>query len=49
MRLVPLAFLSPRVIDAITSGSAPVDLTVTSLTSALPHSWEAQENKLGMV
>jgi site-specific DNA recombinase len=48
-RLVPLAFLSPRIIDAIASGSAPAALTVTSLTSALPHKWAAQENKLGMV
>jgi site-specific DNA recombinase len=48
-RLVPLAFLSPRIIDAIASGSAPADLTVTSLTSALPHNWAQQENKLGLV
>jgi site-specific DNA recombinase len=48
-RLIPLAFLSPRIVDAIASGSAPADLTVISLTSVLPHKWAEQENKLGMV
>ena len=48
-RLVPLAFVSPRIVEAITNGSAPADLTVTSLTSALPHSWTEQEKKFGVV
>jgi hypothetical protein len=48
-RLVPLAFLSPRIVEAIANGAAPPHLTVTLLTSALPHSWAGQENKLEMV
>jgi site-specific DNA recombinase len=46
---MPLAFLSPRIVDAIANGNAPADLTVTSLTSTLPHNWAEQENKLGLV
>ena len=30
-------------------GSAPADVTVTSLTGALPHSWTEQEQKFGVV
>jgi len=48
-RLVPLAFLSPRIVEAIANGAAQPHLTVTLLTSALPHSWAGQENKLEMV
>jgi hypothetical protein len=48
-RLIPLAFVSPRIIEAISNGSAPVALTVTSLTNALPHSWIEQEKKFGVV
>jgi site-specific DNA recombinase len=46
--LAPLAFVSPRIIDAIASGSAPADLTVSSLARTLPHSWAAQERILGV-
>ena len=38
-RLIPLAFVSPRIVEAIANGNAPADLTITSLTSALPRSW----------
>ena len=48
-RLIPLAFVSPRIVEAIANGSAPADLTVTSLTSALPHSWTKQQKKFGVV
>ena len=48
-RLIPLAFVSPRVVEAIANGSAPADLTVTLLTGALPHNWNEQEKKLGVV
>lgn len=41
--LLPLAFLSPRIISAIADGTAPADLTVTSLARALPHRWSEQE------
>jgi site-specific DNA recombinase len=47
-RLVRLAFLSPKIIHAIASGTAPAGLTVSSLTQALPHAWTAQEQILGL-
>ena len=43
-RLVPLAFLSPKIIQAIADGTAPSGLTVSNLTQALPHAWTAQEH-----
>ena len=33
--LAPLAFVSPRIIEAIANGNAPADLTVTTLARAL--------------
>ncbi|WP_454916996.1 hypothetical protein [Xanthobacter sediminis] len=42
-RLLPLACLSPNLVRAIADGTAPANLTVSSLTSALPHDWAAQE------
>jgi site-specific DNA recombinase len=48
-RLMRLACLSPRLVDAIANGNAPAHLTVTLLTSTLPHNWAEQENKFGMV
>jgi site-specific DNA recombinase len=47
-RLVPLAFLSPKIIQAIADGTAPAGLTVSNLTEALPHAWTAQEQMLGL-
>jgi hypothetical protein len=41
--LVPLAFLSPRIVSALLDGSAPAGLTVTALARALPLSWVEQE------
>ena len=49
LHLAPLAFVSPRIVEAIANGSAPADLTVTSLTSALPRSWTKQEKRYGIV
>jgi site-specific DNA recombinase len=46
--LAPLAYVSPRIIEAIASGSAPADLTVSSLARTLPHSWAVQERMLGI-
>ena len=48
-RLLPLAFISPRVVDAIANGSATAHFTVTLLTSSLPHSWAQQEKTLGIL
>jgi hypothetical protein len=44
--LAPLAFVSPRIIEAIANGEAPVDTTISSLARALPHSWTEQELRL---
>ena len=46
--LATLAFVSPRIIAAIVDGSAPTDLTVSSLTRALPYSWAKQEQNIGL-
>ena len=47
--LAPLAYLSPRVIQAIAAGRAPADLTVTRLARNLPLTWAEQEEQLGLV
>ncbi len=47
--LAPLAYLSPRVIEAIAEGRAPADLTVTRLARKLPLAWTEQEERLGLV
>ena len=47
--LAPLAFVSPRIVDAIADGSAPAHFTVTLLTGSLPHSWAQQEMTLGIL
>ena len=44
--LAPLAYLSPRIIDAIAEGRAPADLTITQLARSLPMSWAKQEEQL---
>ena len=46
--LAPLAFVSPRIIAAIVEGTAPTDLTVSSLARALQYSWAAQEQSIGL-
>ena len=49
-RLIPLGFLSPRIIEAIAEGRQPVELTVEALTRRidLPLLWSAQEQTLGL-
>jgi len=47
-RLSVLAFLSPKVIQAIADGAVPSGVTVSSLTQALPHAWADQERLLGL-
>ena len=44
-RLLPLAFLSPRIIEAVDQGSAPAGLTISELTRSLPHAWDEQERR----
>src|SRR5215207_4940857 len=43
---LPLAFLSPRVVEAIASGTISADVTLTKLWSAQPLSWNEQECEL---
>ena len=45
--LAPLAYLSPRIVEAIADGRAPADLTVSSLARALPLSWSDQAAAVG--
>ena len=40
--------MSPRIVAAIAAGTAPADLTVTSLAKALSYSWAEQEQKIGL-
>jgi site-specific DNA recombinase len=46
--LMPLAFLSPRIIAAINQGTVRRDLTVSNLARALPVKWADQEGMLGL-
>ena len=48
-RLIPLAFLAPRIVDAILQGEQPVDLTAARLTGAieLPLDWNDQQRFIG--
>jgi site-specific DNA recombinase len=45
--LAPLAYLSPRIIEAIAEGRATADLIVTRLVRNLPTVWADQEKQLG--
>src|SRR5437660_1483811 len=46
--LLPLAFLSPRIVSALLDGTAPAGLTITALARGLPWSWAEQERRLGL-
>jgi site-specific DNA recombinase len=46
--LLPLAFLSPRIVSGLLDGTAPAGLTTTALARALPWSWAEQERRLGL-
>src|SRR5262249_58122505 len=46
--LMPLAFLSPRVLSALLEGTAPADLTITALARARPWPWAEQRGGLGV-
>jgi len=49
-RLLPLAFLSPRIVELILTGRQPADLSVRHLARAIetPVSWAAQHKLLGI-
>jgi site-specific DNA recombinase len=46
--LLPLAYLSPRIIEEIVEGRAPAVLIVTRLVGNLPTVWADQEKQLGL-
>ncbi len=41
------AFLSPKIIEAIENGTAPIALTVSQLTQSLPTAWTQQAQMVG--
>jgi DNA invertase Pin-like site-specific DNA recombinase len=49
-RILPLAFLSPQITDAILTGRQPADLTVRTLSRQIdiPASWAEQADLLGL-
>ncbi len=47
-RLAILAYLSPKIVQAIVDGIAPSGLTVSRLTDGLPHAWAEQEAMIGL-
>ncbi|MEM5473870.1 recombinase family protein [Hoeflea sp. AS60] len=49
-RLLPLAFLSPAIVDAILTGKQPVELNAQRLSriTGLPNSWAAQSALIGL-
>jgi site-specific DNA recombinase len=46
--LLPLAFLSPRIVAGLLERAAPAGLTITALARALPWSWAEQERRFGL-
>jgi DNA invertase Pin-like site-specific DNA recombinase len=46
--LLPLAFVSPRIVSALLDGTAPAGLTITALARGLPWSWVEQQRRLGL-
>jgi hypothetical protein len=49
-RLIPLAFLAPRLVEIIAEGRQPAELTTEMLTrrTVLPLEWEAQQRTVGV-
>jgi site-specific DNA recombinase len=47
-KLLPLAFLAPDIVEAISQGRQPGDLTLRSLTKTnIPDDWAAQRRRFG--
>ncbi len=47
-KLLPLAFLSPDIVEAILQGTQPRHLTLADLVSMeIPHAWPEQRRQLG--
>jgi len=49
-RILPMAFLSPKITEAILTGQQPVDFTIPKLTRILdlPVGWKDQHRLLGL-
>ncbi|RWC94555.1 MAG: hypothetical protein EOS32_16610 [Mesorhizobium sp.] len=49
-RLLPLAFLSPKIVSKIIAGNQPIELTAHRLSrlSGLPLAWSDQAALLGL-
>ena len=43
---LPLAYLSPKIVEAVANGTISADVTVTKVGSALPIGWAKQEGQL---
>jgi hypothetical protein len=50
-RILPLAFLAPKIVDAIATGAHPIELTAKRLIRKieLPLEWDDQERVLGFL
>ena len=46
-RLLGCAYLAPSIVDALISGEAPHDLTLTKVLDDLPQGWAAQRQSFG--
>jgi len=47
-KLLPLAFLAPDIVEAISQGCQPGDLTLRTLTTtSIPDDWAAQRRRFG--
>jgi hypothetical protein len=44
--LLPLGYVSPKIIAAIIDGTAPSHITASTLARGLPYSWAEQERIL---
>ncbi len=48
-RILPLAFLAPDLVESILEGRHPPDLSLETLRSALPNSWDQQRTQFGLL
>ena len=48
-RILPLAFLAPDLVESILEGKHPPDLSLETLRSALPNSWDEQRTQFSLV
>ncbi|MDE0589075.1 recombinase family protein [Halocynthiibacter sp. C4] len=49
MHIIPLAFLSPKIQEAILNGTHPIEMTLETITrTKIPMAWRAQETLFGL-